>query len=1380
MPRTSPRSLRLMPLIALLTAAPAPAQNAAPAHPPIAVPFTLKEPGCVTLVIEDASGRRVRNLVSETPFPAGANTAYWDGLDDLGRDPDAAAHSVFHIPGKLVPAGTYTARGLTRGAIGLRYQSAPYSPGSPPWETKDKSSWWLANHTPPQAALWVPEADSALSPAGRMAGGQMLIGSFVTEGGSGLAALDLDGRKHWGTGWIGGNWTAAPFLARDGGAGRVADTYAYVGAGWGDDAHPGRAEIRLTAMTQGGDRALPRYTFMPRKVEGRNDDYGAQLGGIAARNGLVVAALPRRDQLLFVDAQLHAIRGAVSAPDVRGIVFDGRGRLLALSGKTLVRYALPPALGPSVRLPAAGWTATASVRPEAAGGALDADAGSRWSTNGPQAPGQWFQVDMGKSQPVSTLVLRSEAGQDSPVGLEVAASEDGRNFKTVARGRGTPTTTTVSFPRTKARFFRLTQTGSRADVYWSINGLSAFDAPPALGAHAGLPAPQALVTSGLQDPQGLTVDGAGDIYVSDRGSAHQVKVFSPEGKFLHVIGRAGRPGMGPYDPNHMTNPHGLAVDGRGRLWVTENDSQPKRVSVWNARTGALITAFYGPPQYGGGGEMDPQNPRLFYYGGMTLALDPKKGRGVPLNVLWRPDSATQPMPGGLPQTPFYINGRKYLTNCHDTNPTGGASIAALWEERGGRAIPVAAMGQAGDWNVFDGLAPQTQNFSVRWSGVVTPTRSGDYTFSTLSDDGVRLTLNGRKLINNWAGHGATEDKGAPVHLDAGRAYPLVLEYFQAGGGGTIHLRWQNGTGAPVTVPSGALRPSAASKEHGLKGEYFSGVNFDTLKLTRVDASVDSDNPSLPVDSKKAVFAARLPQGAEPGHPLAFWWSDANGDGKMEAPEVTFRKLDGAIYGVTVTPDLSLTAFSLSGRTVRFAPKFNAAGVPLYDADGGEILAQGVQGPVSSGGGQALPASDGWTILTNAPKPFSPYGLGGVKNGVPMWSYPSPWPGLHASHIAPLPESPGEVIGTTRLIGGTITPGGGSDAGELWAINGNKGNIYVFTTDGLFVATLFKDSRAAQPLPDRAVPDTPIEKTSNAEEDFWPQWTQGKDGQVWLQTNWNGLLVRSDGWDTIRRLPAQTLNVTAPMLQEAQAYFVQSEAARQAQAGDSGVLSVPLRPQAPAVDGKLDEWPDTNFVTIDARQQQQGDWGRAEVKTRAALAVGGDRLFAAFKTGDAGLLNNAGDSLPLLFKSGGALDIQLSAIDGGERLLVTQVRGKTTAMLYRPKVAGTPATARVPFTSPLRTVLFDRVDDIGSQVQLAGDGKGNYELSVPLAPLSLHPNAGNIKGDIGILRGNGFQTVQRVYWHNKATGLVSDVPSEAELTPQLWGTMRFTPGSVTQP
>jgi hypothetical protein len=131
------------------------------------------------------------------------------------------------------------------------------------------------------------------------------------------------------------------------------------------------------------------------------------------------------------------------------------------------------------------------------------------------------------------------------------------------------------------------------------------------------------------------------------------------------------------------------------------------------------------------------------------------------------------------------------------------------------------------------------------------------------------------------------------------------------------------------------------------------------------------------------------------------------------------------------------------------------------------------------------------------------------------------------------------------------------------------------------------------------------------------------------------------------------------------------------------------------------------------------------------------------------------------------------VAGDLRLLVTQVDGKTKAVLYRQVVPGTPDKQKVPFSAPWHSITFDSVTDVSDQVQLADDGKGDYEISAPLDLLGLNPQDGmKINGDIGILRGDGTQTTQRVYWNNKATAIVSDVPSEAMLTPNLWGIWQF--------
>jgi len=47
--------------------------------------------------------------------------------------------------------------------------------------------------------------------------------------------------------------------------------------------------------------------------------------------------------------------------------------------------------------------------------------------------------------------------------------------------------------------------------------------------------------------------------------------------------------------------------------------------------------------------------------------------------------------------------------------------------------------------------------------------------------------------------------------------------------------------------------------------------------------------------------------------------------------------------------------------------------------------------------------------------------------------------------------------------------------------------------------------------------------------------------------------------------------------------------------------------------------------------------------------------------------------------------------------------------------------------------------VSAELRFAADGAGNYELSLPLATLGLAAKPGaSLRGDLGILRGNGFQ------------------------------------------
>ena len=124
-------------------------------------------------------------------------------------------------------------------------------------------------------------------------------------------------------------------------------------------------------------------------------------------------------------------------------------------------------------------------------------------------------------------------------------------------------------------------------------------------------------------------------------------------------------------------------------------------------------------------------------------------------------------------------------------------------------------------------------------------------------------------------------------------------------------------------------------------------------------------------------------------------------------------------------------------------------------------------------------------------------------------------------------------------------------------------------------------------------------------------------------------------------------------------------------------------------------------------------------------------------------------------------------DTDQRLLVTLVKGQPRAVLYRAKVPGTKDP--VTFSSPWRSIVIDSVEDVTSQVTLATNKTGHFEISVPLSVLHWNVKTQpQVRADIGVLRGANGQTTQRVYWSNKATAITADVPSEAELTPKLWG------------
>ncbi|MDX2287153.1 MAG: family 16 glycoside hydrolase [Bacteroidia bacterium] len=139
------------------------------------------------------------------------------------------------------------------------------------------------------------------------------------------------------------------------------------------------------------------------------------------------------------------------------------------------------------------------------------------------------------------------------------------------------------------------------------------------------------------------------------------------------------------------------------------------------------------------------------------------------------------------------------------------------------------------------FSPLTENFFIEVSGYLTIPADGNYVLRLISDDGSRLTLDGKELILNDGLHGL-DPKDAEVQLKAGK-YPLSVGYFQAGGGAGLSLQWAKYGDADFSViPEEALSFDVADLKQveriPLPNELVRGIPGDGLPLRAVHPSFD--------------------------------------------------------------------------------------------------------------------------------------------------------------------------------------------------------------------------------------------------------------------------------------------------------------------------------------------------------------------------------------------------------------------------------------------------------------------------------------------------------------------------------------------------------------
>jgi alpha-D-xyloside xylohydrolase len=145
----------------------------------------------------------------------------------------------------------------------------------------------------------------------------------------------------------------------------------------------------------------------------------------------------------------------------------------------------------------------------------------------------------------------------------------------------------------------------------------------------------------------------------------------------------------------------------------------------------------------------------------------------------------------------------------------GASFNRQVGERVDRTIDIALSSKEKKPNqlIFPALPPGPA--SIRWTGEVEPTQTGEHTFQTFSNGGIKMWIDDRLVIDHWRQDWLPWKEIAKVRLEANHRYQLRLEWTKDQGMETVQLLWK-----PPAVPA-ATSPAPTS----LWSEVADGIDY---------------------------------------------------------------------------------------------------------------------------------------------------------------------------------------------------------------------------------------------------------------------------------------------------------------------------------------------------------------------------------------------------------------------------------------------------------------------------------------------------------------------------------------------------------------------------
>jgi beta-glucosidase len=267
-----------------------------------------------------------------------------------------------------------------------------------------------------------------------------------------------------------------------------------------------------------------------------------------------------------------------------------------------------------------------------------------------------------------------------------------------------------------------------------------------------------------------------------------------------------------------------------------------------------------------------------------------------------------------------------------------AQIGFRWD-RGSPTDNLLARGEAAP-----GQGIPSDGFSIRWSGQLLPPVSGRYRIEAAADDGFRLYVDGKRVLDRWSNSDRLHGDGVELELQAGRAYDLKLEYYDAERDAGVRLGWRMPGAKPpfeealdaarnaeVVVFVGGLTGDVEGEEMTVNYPGFAGGDRTDLRLPAtqralLEALHGTGTPVVMVLTGGSALAVEWAQEHLPAILMSWYpgqrggtavgealFGDVNPGGRLP---VTFYRAD--------QPMPAFDDYTMEGRTYRYF-----RGTPLY-------------------------------------------------------------------------------------------------------------------------------------------------------------------------------------------------------------------------------------------------------------------------------------------------------------------------------------------------------------------------------------------------------------------------------------------------------------------